>query len=354
MNNIQPNFLTRSPDQAVLFARLMGMPLFMVPYVDLVVDPLEFELVLAIKDKALSAQEIAAGLELPMEATRHLLERAFGREVVNRETKNGITTYTVATFFRRMDVIATFENDVWARIPALIREAANHWYGEAYVDFWKPAIEQIREDPDRLPCRADYMLSNRDILLLDEAIAMVEAAHLHVMYPCGCLGIRRPDGKPLPEASIRLDEQAQLVLDRGQGRRVEKDEMIEIVRVATRAGRVITGLKTWREHAVLGLGLCCPDYSFSFTEGARVGLAKLWPRSHYYATLDMAACSHCADCVPHCPFGAFSVVKTATHQDSGSTGHVQYDLQRCWGCGLCVDVCPESAIRMEPLAVRQQ
>jgi Fe-S-cluster-containing hydrogenase component 2 len=41
--------------------------------------------------------------------------------------------------------------------------------------------------------------------------------------------------------------------------------------------------------------------------------------------------------VPRCVFDAREMV----------TGQVAYHAERCYGCGLCVSVCPEEAIRLE-------
>ena len=122
-----------------------------------------------------------------------------------------------------------------------------------------------------------------------------------------------------------------------------------MIRQGVRDGRVITGLKTWPDHEVLGLGLCVPDYGYSFTVGEQVGLKKLWPRAHYLAEFDMSQCTHCGLCPPICPFNALSCGNGAPKTTEEAPCRLEYEPENCWGCGLCVEVCAEDAITMIPL-----
>ena len=59
-------------------------------------------------------------------------------------------------------------------------------------------------------------------------------------------------------------------------------------------------------------------------------------RSEYAAQTDTEGCVHCGDCVPRCVFGA----------RTGQDGRMTYDAGTCYGCGLCVTVCPVEATAM--------
>ena len=133
------------------FAQLLGMPAFMIAHLDSVADPIEVELVVRLGEGGLTVPQVAEALQMPLEEATELLERAFCREVVNREEKDGETIYTVATFFRRMDVMGTFETEAWNRLPAEVLGLADQWYSKAYAEHWQEAIDQIKIDPDHLP-----------------------------------------------------------------------------------------------------------------------------------------------------------------------------------------------------------
>ena len=69
------------------------------------------------------------------------------------------------------------------------------------------------------------------------------------------------------------------------------------------------------------------------------GVAELDPQ---VAFVHAAACTGCAVCVDHCPFGAISVVSA----DGGQPAAV-IDPAACKGCGGCVPACPEDAIDLK-------
>jgi len=52
------------------------------------------------------------------------------------------------------------------------------------------------------------------------------------------------------------------------------------------------------------------------------------------ATIDLAKCSGCGDCVDACPIEAIAI----------KDEHAAIDAESCIDCGTCVDECPNEAI----------
>jgi MinD superfamily P-loop ATPase len=67
------------------------------------------------------------------------------------------------------------------------------------------------------------------------------------------------------------------------------------------------------------------------------GRDDLIARSEYIARTDMELCIHCGDCIERCVFQARVLDKNTMIFDPG----------KCYGCGLCVTVCPSTAIGMK-------
>ena len=86
---------------------------------------------------------------------------------------------------------------------------------------WQPEVEALLLDPDRRTS-----IPNRDVLLLDEALAMVDAASEFVVVPCDCRSIVMACDRPR-ETCIRLDEDARKTLERGHGRQLTKRSRCE-------------------------------------------------------------------------------------------------------------------------------
>lgn len=327
-------------DRHERFAEIFKLPPAMRPYIDLVVDDRELDLVLALHPTPLTAAEAAGALGLSHDEAERLLERAYIRHLVNRsdghdEARAGglreAVTYTPATFYERLDPLAMYER--WGDIPAEAREQVVEWDLQEFIEKYRPFIEEMRANPD-----AFVRVPNRDVLLLEEALAQIEAATDHAVVPCDCRAITMA-GKGMSEACIRLDEGARMTLERGQGRRLTREECMALVVEVDRAGLMHTGNRNWREDGSFGICSCCACCCFPIRAGVRLGLQQQWPRSRHLAHRDSETCTLCGGCVDRCHFGAFSFK---------GDGEIGFDPSLCWGCGLCATGCPSQSIAMEP------
>jgi ferredoxin len=329
------------------FVQVFEVPPIMQPYVDLVADELEMKLVVALDRRALSADQLAERLDLTAEETRLLLKQALLREIIYKHGLDGVETYTVTGFYLRLDILTSYEGNNWASLPPWVRKGTSEWQLSEWIQLWTPQLRQIIHDPDRY-----VRMKNRDVLLLQESLELIEAAEFICALPCPCITTLLP-GSPVVEGSVRLGERARATLERGQGRRLTTEEAKAHVIALDRAGLVHTGPRGWRDHDPdlewISHGNCHPSYSFPFRAGLRLGLAKQYPRAHHIAVIDWDKCTHCGLCIGRCPFSALWREQTPYNADGVLARRVRLDEQKCWGCGLCANTCPEVAIEMEGL-----
>ena len=325
------------------FARIFRLPAAMLPYIDFVAQPQEIALVVVLGDGPLAVPQIAEKLALTLDAAETLLQCAYIRSIVNREIVAGVMTYTHASFSERLDPLSMYED--WRNVPADACAAVGQWQFEEFIKTWAPEVAALRADPDK-----PTAIPNRDVLLLDEALAMVDAAREFVVVPCDCRSIVMACERPR-ETCIRLDDDARKTLARGHGRRLTKDETMQVVINANRAGLMASGDRSWREHGgPSGFCNCCACDCYPFRAGQQLGMQQRWPRSYYIAERDMAKCGQCGLCVRRCHFAAFYHDGTRTLVQGRRFKTVQFDPLKCWGCGLCATTCPEGAISMTRLA----
>jgi Pyruvate/2-oxoacid:ferredoxin oxidoreductase delta subunit len=244
--------------------------------------------------------------------------------------------YKASNFYHRMNHFAYREFDTWAGVPREARDAALEYSMNYYIDFvHKDSIAEMRQNPD-----ARVRVPNRDYLLLEEVLEMIDATEDHAIVDCDCRAI--VDRCDFPRNNCpRLGEGARLTLERGHGRRVTKEEMKQIVIDANMIGLMHTGDRFWKEKGhVFGLCNCCSCCCYPTLAGIHAGLDKTWPRVYFVAERDMDLCSHCGICVQRCHFDAFF---------EDDSGEIAFNADECRGCGICATGCPSEAITMVKL-----
>jgi ferredoxin len=284
---------------------------------------------------------------LTRDDTDELLKKALLREIVYKRDQEEKTVYTVTGYYLRMDILTSYEEDKWTSLPQWVRNGTANWQLAEWIQLWARELEQIVADPDRY-----VRIKNRDVLLLEEALELVEAADGICAMPCPCLTTLFP-GSPIVEGSVRLGARARATLDRGQGRELTNTEAKEHLIALDRAGLVHTGPRFWRENDPkmewMSHGNCHPSYSFPMRAGMTVGLVKQYPKVHHEAVIDWEKCTYCGLCIGRCPFSALTRDETPHRVHGVLTRPIEFDKEKCWGCGLCANTCPETAITMKAI-----
>ncbi len=345
------------------FIEIFQLPPAMVPHIDFVATEQEQDLVIGLDGQEMTVEEIGAMMGLTLAEAEALVTRAYARDVIakmgagyeklDRDTDDdGPPKYKASTFYRRLDTLSMYEN--WGDVPIEAREAVIKWQLEEFINLWQLAVQEMRQDPD-----ARVRVPNRDFLLLEEALELVEAANDHVIVPCDCRSIVQACDRPV-ETCVRLDLGAIMTLEHGHGRRVTKEEMKQIVINAHRDGLMATGNRNWKQDGrVFGFCNCCGCDCYPIRAGVQLGMKDVWPRVYHVAERDMDKCQHCGKCVKRCHFGAFYRDGSRT-EVIGKTGRtlkrqtVLFNPEECRGCGLCATTCSEAAITMMPLRVTQE
>ncbi len=329
------------------FMRAFDVPPAMEPYIHLIATEQEIALVVALADRPMHLAEIAEAMRLGHEEAGALIAGAFQRELVERDRHNGVATYAPGKFYNTMDYLTAYQPERWAPLPGWVRNAVSAWQEAEWIRLWTPQLQEITRDPDTW-----VRMKNRDVLLLEESLALVEAAEHICLLRCACKTTLLP-GSPVIEGSMRVGERARKTLERGQGRALSVDEAKAHLIMLDRHGLIHTGPRAWRQHDPrlewISHGNCDPAYSFPFRAGQRLGLTKQYPRAHYEAAVDWSKCTHCGACIGRCIFRALYRDSHLAMMHGASLQQVHYNPAKCWGCGLCANACPEGAITMRPL-----
>ena len=141
-------------------------------------------------------------------------------------------------------------------------------------------------------------------------------------------------GKP-DDVCMQFGSGATFVIERGMGRRVNKEEAKEILRRSEEAGLVHASLNT---QEIDFLCNCCPCHCAIILQTAlrqpKPGKALF---SGFQPRFDPDLCTVCETCVDRCPAKALTLRENVP----------EVNMDRCFGCGICATGCPAEALVLE-------
>ncbi|UCD59096.1 MAG: 4Fe-4S binding protein, partial [Candidatus Hydrogenedentota bacterium] len=226
----------------------------------------------------------------------------------------------------------------------LWEEACNvDWYPDVAAAFAQaekpmsrviPAYQAIKDIPGILPHE-----NMREILEAQKLIAI-----------CSCSCRKRAEsmgnkcGRSHDKNCFQFNRGAEYAISRGSGRKVSRDEAIEIFDSTEEDGLV----HSWRNSDAMSQNVmcnCCRDCCMIWVplDRHRVSIGKHWEKSRYEAQVDDDLCTGCEACVDRCQFEAIALQESAGTAEAVAS----VDPEKCWGCGVCVLSCPTDALTMK-------
>ena len=129
---------------------------------------------------------------------------------------------------------------------------------------------------------------------------------------------------------------ADFLIEKGYGRKISREEAIEILNKCEDAGLVHNTSDL--ENPIF---ICnCPEYCGSNVSRRKIPSPfELHEKTHnYYAMVDSDLCTGCEECIDCCNLEAVSIA---------SQGVAEINTEICVGCGICVTKCPTEALSLK-------
>jgi Pyruvate/2-oxoacid:ferredoxin oxidoreductase delta subunit len=301
----------------------------------------EAALVTALRLAPASLKSVARRTGRPAAEIEPLLDSLSKRLLIGSATLKGIKVYSFLPLwpgvFETQAIRSRTEggdDEYYKKFIGLFEDVYNE-----YLTWMKPKIEgrdvrimriipidrSIERVQGVMPLNTDRY---SEIVERNASFCMVEV--------CACRQamdlIGRGCGAPRDVCSA-MGALADLVVEKGLGRRVSREEFMDAKTRAAEAGLVNL---TDNLHDPLQVCSCCSCCCGVIRILKDHNIPTILARSHFEAAVDEEVCAGCESCEEVCPMDAITV----------ADGKAAIDYARCIGCGLCVAGCDEKALSL--------
>jgi Pyruvate/2-oxoacid:ferredoxin oxidoreductase delta subunit/predicted transcriptional regulator len=278
-------------------------------------------------------QELAQKTGLKEEEIEKMIDPLFRKGLIFKSKKaDGMRYYRVRNLFQLHDSTAVTVNP-----PKGMLELWKAFMAEEFDDYSRK-LEEFLPAPVLRVIPVNVSINpETQILAFEDIKTLVSNARTLAVTPCSCRLIDGKCGKPV-EVCVQVDKAADYAIERGTGRKLEKDEALRLMKMCEEEGLVHVGdNRRALGHVVCN---CCSDCCLNWPS-LRTGLGKFVVPSRFRAQVESEKCSSCGICLDRCHFEAITL------EGEGDTAVV--NAKKCMGCGVCLVTCPEEALCLEEI-----
>ncbi len=179
------------------------------------------------------------------------------------------------------------------------------------------------------------LVAEQWVLPTEQAIEILRNARSFALKKCECRSHYQRCDNPI-EVCFVINDAADKCVAEGNGRHVSLEEAINVLRQTDERGLVHLTIYNPDQY-VFAICSCCSCCCHDLQALMSYRRRDLIAHSEYIAQTNIDVCTHCGHCIERCVFGA-RVWKE---------GRMYYNSNACYGCGLCVTICPADACNMQ-------
>jgi Pyruvate/2-oxoacid:ferredoxin oxidoreductase delta subunit len=169
----------------------------------------------------------------------------------------------------------------------------------------------------------------------EQALEILRSAETIALNDCVCRSHYKRCDHPL-DVCFLIDELAVKRVEKQSARYIDLEEAEGVLRKANKRGLVHLTFYM-PGNKIYAFCSCCECCCHDLQLLRSYDRTDLIARSNYIAATDKAACTDCGECIDRCFFGARIWQEEKMH----------YNPELCYGCGLCITVCPVEAIDLK-------
>ncbi|MFX0097413.1 MAG: ATP-binding protein [Candidatus Hodarchaeota archaeon] len=310
-------------------ARALKAPTMFTDVIPLIVKQDEVELLLSMSEKERSIIELSRLVNLSQDAVKSRVLGLFKRGFLRKRLSDDVY-YSAKSFRRIIDrhlsegrlgqlgryvaVLADYQ------MEEHVKRGKNNPYPEAKV---LPTPEAVLE-PKSI------------VLPYETAVGILENARSFSIRNCDCRMTYDNCDNPL-RVCLGLNEFSDELVERGIAEKISLEETKDVLKSASKHGLVHQALYTdWLKGEVFDICSCCTCCCTYLRTFMNYGIKHHIAKSGLVARAELDKCDGCGICLERCVFNARKL-------ENGKSIVIRED---CYGCGLCTTTCSLKAIEL--------
>jgi ferredoxin len=312
-------------------AKALKTPPMFTDVLPLIVKQDEIDLLLRLLEKERTVVELSGLLNLSQGTVEAKVDSLYRRGFLKKR-KAAVMTYSVKPF---QSIVNTYLSE--GRSDTLGK------YALALADSrMDEHVGRARTDPypegKVLPVPEAVLEPVSIIIPYETAVNVLERARSFSLRDCECRMTYKKCDNPL-RMCLGLDDFSDDLVERGVAESVSLEEAKKVLHLANEHGLVHQVLYTdWLKGEVYDICSCCPCCCQGLRALMNYGVKHHIAKSGLVAKVDLDKCDGCGTCIERCIFQARKL----------ENGKINVIKDKCFGCGLCTTTCPNDATRLVP------
>lgn len=316
-------------DDYRLLAKTLKTPPMFTDVLPLIVKHDEIEMLLQLSQREQSAVELSDLLHCSKNLVDTKIDSLFKRGFLKK--KKGVNvTYSVKSFPKIVD-----------RYLSEGRTESLGKYAVALASYsLEGHVKQGKADPypegKVLPVPQAILEPASIVLPYETALNILERARSFSLRNCECRMTYKNCAKPL-RTCLALNEFSDELVERGVAEKISLEEAKGVLQLANQHGLVHQSLYTdWIKGEVFDICSCCPCCCTYLRALMDYEVKHHVAKSGLLAKVDLEKCIGCGTCIDRCVFHARII-------ENGKSIVIE---EKCYGCGLCTTTCPTGATKL--------
>jgi len=310
-------------------AKALKTPPMFTDVLPLIVKQDEVELLLKLSERERSIVELSGLLGLSQNAVESQVDSLFVRGFLKKRT-DGEAYYAVRSF---QSIVDRYLSEGRADALGKYVVALANYHMDEHV---KRAKTDSYPEGKVLPVPQAVLEPVSIILPYETAINVLENARSFSLRDCECRMTYKKCDKPL-RTCLGLNEFSDELVERGVAESISFEEAKGVLQLANEHGLVHQVLYTdWLKGEVFDICSCCPCCCVCLRTLMNYGVKHHIARSGLIAQVNLDKCDGCGTCIERCIF----------HARKLENGKSLAMRENCYGCGLCTTTCPTGASKL--------